>query len=193
MQIMNWTEIEPSGNGTAKLDAGAYVLRIIDVTEHTSRKGDPYLTFVYDVAEGVSANHFANETRDYTHSFNRSYTGNAAGFFRAFLDALVASNNGRFDLEAWNRKNLETETYHWGDFRGLVIGALFRDRMYTNNKGRDVTVLDLVRAMPAQDVREGNWTVPPVKDDRDNQGYSTTASTQSTAPAASLYDSDLPF
>lgn len=194
MQIMNWTEIEPSGNGTAKLDAGAYIVRITDISEHTSRKGAPYLTFVYDIAEGEHANYFAGETRDYTHSFNRSYTGNAAGFFRTFLDALEASNNGRFNLEAWNSKNIATETYHWSDLNGLTIGALFRDRIYTNRSGRDVTVLDLVRVMPSDEVRKGNWTVPPVKDERENQGYSATPiATQATEIADDVYGSDIPF
>lgn len=198
MQIMNWTEVEPAGTGAGKLDAGAYVLRITGVSEHTSRKGDPYLTIVYDIAEGKHANHFATETADYRHSFNRSYTGNASGFFRTFLDALESSNAGRFDLAAWNKLNIETERYHWEKFEGLIIGVLFRDRMYTSSRtGKDVTTLDFVRAMPAQEVRDGNWTVPPAKDDRDKpsvggDGYYS-APTAKPESQASVYDADIPF
>ena len=193
MQIMNWVEIEPAGSGVEKLDAGAYVLRIKDVSEHTSRKGDPYLTFVYDIAEGEHANHYAGETRDYVHSFNRSYTGNAQAFFRSFLDALEASNPGRFSVAAWQR------TCDENAFKNLIIGALFRDRMFTSSRtGKDVTALDFVRAMPAKDVREGNWTVPPVKDDRDKpdmDGGYYSAPTAKAAPAADTmpYDADIPF
>ena len=122
MQIMNWVEIEPAGTGVGKLDAGAYVLRITGVSEHTSRKGDPYLTFVYDIAEGKHANHFATETADYRHSFNRSYTGNAQAFFRAFLDAVEQSNPGRFNVASWQKTCDEKA------FVGLTVGALFRDR-----------------------------------------------------------------
>lgn len=198
MQIMNWTEIEAAGNGAEKLDAGAYVLRITGVEEHTSRKGDPYLTFVYDIAEGPHAGHFASETRDYTHSFNRNYTGNAQAFFKSFLDALEDSNPGRFTVAGWQR------TCDENAFVGLSVGALFRDRYYTNNKGKDVgPVLDFVRAMPARDVRDGNWTVPPVKDDRDSASGATgdapdgyfagTEVTDASAPASSHYDADIPF
>ena len=184
---MNWTEVSPAGAGVEKLDAGAYVLRIIDASEHNGRNGAPYITFVYDIAEGQHANHYAAETRDFTHSFNRSYTGNAASFFRAFLDALEASNPGKFNVAAWQR------TCDEGAFVGLTVGALFRDRYYTNASGKDVgPVLDFVRAMPASDVREGNWTVPPVKDDRDGA-----CKAESAAPAvdvqSSLYDADIPF
>lgn len=187
MQIMNWTEVEPAGSGAEKLDAGAYVLRITGVSEHSSRKGDPYLTFVYDVAEGEHAGHYAGETRDYVHSFNRSYTGNSAGFFRSLLDAFEQSNPGRFSVEGWTR------TCDENALAGLTVGALFRDRIYTNNKGRDVTALDFVRAMPVADVRAGNWTVPPVKDEREkDQGYSAAQPAQA-APAASAYDADIPF
>lgn len=192
MQIMNWIEIEPAGNGASKLDAGAYVLRIKDVSEHTSRNGGGYLTFVYDIAEGEHANHFANETADYRHSFNRNYTGKAAPFFRSFLDAVEQSNPGHFNIASWQK------TCDVRAFVGLTVGALFRDRYYTNSSGKDVgPILDFVRAMPAQDVRDGNWSVPPVKDDRSKTA--TPIDGYYAAPAAkpdddtSVYDSDLPF
>ena len=191
MQIMHWTEIEPAGTGAGKLDAGAYVLRITGVSEHTSRKGDPYLTFVYDIAEGKHANHFATETAEYRHSFNRSYTGNAQAFFRAFLDAVEQRNPGRFSVAAWSK------TCDEHAFEGLTVGALFRDRMYTSSRtGKDVTALDFVRAMPANDVRDGLWTVPPAKDDREKpdmggDGYYA-APTAKPAEQASVYDADIP-
>jgi len=185
MQIMNWIEVSPAGSGTEKLPAGAYVIRIVDVSDHKARNGGNYLTFVYDIAEGPHANHYATETRDYTHSFNRSYTGNAASFFRSFLDALEASNPGKFSIEAWQTTGDE------GALRGLTVGALFRDRYYTNTSGKDVgPVLDFVRAMPAKDVRDGNWTVPPVKDDRDG---SSAQAEQTSAGAGDYYSSDVPF
>lgn len=184
MQIMNWVEVAPSGAGAEKLEAGAYVIRIVGASDHKSRSGGSYVNLVYDIAEGPHANHYAAETRDYTHSFNRSYTGNSASFFRSLLDAIEASNPGKFSIEEWQRTCDERA------FVGLTVGALFRDRYYTNNSGKDVgPVLDFVRAMPAQDVRDGNWTVPPVKDDRDNGGQAE----QANAAVSDLYGSDLPF
>ena len=193
MQIMNWTEIEPAGAGAEKLEPGAYVIRITEVSEHTSRKGDPYLTFLYDIAEGEHANHFAGETRDFTHSFNRSYTGNAQPFFRSLLDAFEQSNPGRFTVAGWQR------TCDENAFVGLIVGALFRDRLYTSGRtGKDVTATDFVRAMPADDVRKGNWTVPPAKDDRDKPGvqdgyFAAPTAAQPGQAADSPYDADIPF
>ena len=190
MQIMNWVEVTPAGAGAEKLDAGAYVIRLTVEGDHKARNGGNYLTFLYDIAEGEHTNHYAAESRDFTHSFNRSYTGNAAGFFRAFLDAVEASNPGKFNIEVWQRTCDEKA------FNGLIVGALFRDRYYTNSSGKDVgPVLDFVRAMPAQDVRDGKWTVPPVKDDREGVGddvYTPAAKNDGNKPA-SIYDSDVPF
>lgn len=188
MQIMNWVEVTPAGAGAEKLDAGAYVIRITDVSDHKARNGGSYLTFVYDIAEGPHANHYASETRDYTHSFNRSYTGNAASFFRSFLDALEASNPVKFKIAEWQKTSNEAA------FVGLTVGALFRDRYYTNSSGKDVgPVLDFVRAMPAADVRSNNWTVPPVKDDRDGASDYEPVSKMDGTKEGSIYDSDLPF
>lgn len=187
MQIMNWVEVSPAGSGVEKLDAGAYVIKISEVSDHKARNGGNYLTFVFDIAEGVHANHYATETRDYTHSFNRSYTGNAASFFRSFLDAIEASNPGKFSIQNWQ------QTCDERALEGLVVGALFRDRYYTNSSGKDVgPVLDFVRAMPAHDVRSGNWSVPPAKDERTGSGAEIAPEQQAIAPD-DVYGSDLPF
>lgn len=192
MQIMNWVEVEPAGNGVSKLPAGAYVLRITDVSDHTSRNGNEYVTFVYDVAEGEHANHFAGDTREYTHRFDRYYTGKSQGFFRTMLDMFQACNPGKFDLAQWSMRNLNAGKYDWQALKGLTIGVLFRDRIYTNSQGRDVTVLDYVRPMTADEVRAGKWTVPPVKDERDGGG-----SRQQPQPmgmsSGDVYNADIPF
>lgn len=184
MQVMNWVEVAPAGASAEKLPAGAYVLRITNVSDHLARNGNSYLTFVYDIAEGEHKDHYMSESREYAHSFNRTYTGNAQGFFRAFLDAIEASNPGKFSVASWQR------TCDEHAFEGLVVGALFRDRYYTNTSGKDVgPILDFVRAMPVKDVRDGNWTVPPVKDDRDK----ASASMASSGDSVSIYDADIPF
>lgn len=188
MQIMNWVEVSPAGSGVEKLDAGAYVLKITGVSDHQARSGGSYINFVYDIAEGAHANHYAAESREYVHSFKRSYTGNAAPFFKSFLDAVEASNPGRFSIQEWQR------TCDENAFVGLIVGALFRDKYYTNNNGKDVgPVLDFVRAMPAQDVRNGNWTVPPVKDDRESTGGADSVPTQSVDVLTDFYTADVPF
>lgn len=193
MKIMNWTEVEPaSSGGSTKLPAGAYVLRIEQVSEHTSRTGSPYLTFVFDVAEGEHEGNYADEDRDYVHSFNRSYEGKAAPFFRALLDAFEACNPGRFSVEGWQR------TCDAHAFAGLLVGAMFRDRSYTNGSGKDVTVLDFVRPMTLEEVRGGKWSVPPAKDDRDaapGGGYAEDpyGVRGGQAPAADPYSADVPF
>lgn len=199
MKIMNWTEVEPAGTGAEKLPAGAYVLRITGVSGHTSKAGNPYLTFTYDVAEGEHAGHYASETRDYVHSFNRSYTGNSAPFFRALLDAFEQSN-ANFDVETWQRTCDEQA------FVGLLVGVLFRDKIRTNSKGKDVTVLDYVRPMAAAEVRGGDWTVPPVKDEREEGAYSAGGGApasggfysygqeqQQPQQPADPYEADVPF
>lgn len=186
MQIMNWTEVTPMGAGAEKLPAGAYVVRITDASDHTAKNGGNYLTIIYEIAEGPHAGHYESETRDWTHSFNRSYTGKAEGFFRHFLDCIEASNPGRFTVAGWTRSCNERE------LEGLLVGALFCDRYYTNKEGRDVgPVLDFVEPMSAQDVREAKWEFPKIRDDRANRDAAPDAA--AAQAQASAYDADLPF
>lgn len=179
MKIKNWTMVEPASEGGSKLPAGGYVVTITGVEDVPSKD---YMWIEYDIAEGEYAGHYSDEyakAHPYVHRFSRSYKQTAERFFRAFLDALEVSNRGKFDVAKWQQKSDEAE------FIGLQVGIVLQDELYTNKYGDDKERLNVAKIMAAQDIRNGNFTVPPAKDSREGGGASAPAS-------ASAYD-DIPF
>ena len=176
MKIMNWELIEESKGSSTILEPGGYVCRITAVQDVPERE---YVWIIYDVAEGSQAGMYSGlgVADDWKHRFTRSYKDSAAGMFKAFLSRLEESNRGRFNVANWQIHSDERQ------FVGLEIGLVFGKELYTNDKGEDKerTVVSYVCA--SQDIRNGDFKVPAVKDKR------------TTVPASTSYDdfNDVPF
>ena len=122
----DWTNVTPMGNGGGKLPAGGYVIRI---TKAEDVPGKEYLLVEYDVAEGEYAGHYKDlEDRFgfWGGSFVRSYKPKARGFFKAFLDALEASNN--ITLATPNGVDEQRLV-------GLLCGVVLGEEEYIGNDG----------------------------------------------------------
>lgn len=181
MKIGNWTTVEAAGTGGNSLQAGGYVVRIVRVKDN---EADEFLDVVVDVAEGEYAGIYAGlpESDDWRHSYRRYYGERAKNYFRRFLDALEISNRGKFSIEEWQR------TCNPQAFVGLELGVVFQKVLYTKqrgaNAGKDGWRLNWHDSLPAQDIRNGEYTVPADDDQREAQ--------QATAASTPLYD-DVPF
>ena len=182
MQIKNWTIIEESNGGTI-LESGGYVCRITAVQDVPEKE---YLWIVYDVAEGPKAGMYngLGAAEDWKHRFTRSYKDTAEGMFKAFLNRLEESNNRGprpFKVDQWQVYGDERQ------FVGLEIGLVFGKELYTNDKGedKDRTVVSYVCA--SQDIRNGDFNIPAIKDRRETVPAAT------SAPASNPNDPDTPF
>lgn len=168
MKIKNW-EIVEEANGGAKLPAGGYVAKITGVDDVASKE---YLWIEYDIAEGEHTGHFGDDfaaAHPYIHRFSRSYKDAALGFFKTFLVALEKSNT-TFDIADWETQSDEQQ------FIGQLIGIVLGTEKYTNTKGEDKERLNVVQILPAQDIRDGKFKVPPVEDNRETiHGVATTS------------------
>ena len=175
MKIGNWTTVDAAGLGGETLGAGAYVVRVQKVIDH---QDDEYIDVVIDIAEGEHANMYAglSAADDWRHTYRRYYGGNAAPFFKQFLEALEISNRGKFDIETWERQCNEQE------FVGLELGVIFQKVLFTKksgkNAGKDGWRLNWYASIPAQDVRNGEYKVPADDDQRDKGAKSSTNSGQ---------------
>ena len=174
MKIGNWTTVDAAGiGGNDSLGAGGYVMRIVRVKDHPE---DEYIDVVVDVAEGEHAGIYAGlpESDDWRHSYRRYYSDKAAPFFKQFLEALEISNRGRFNIAAWEQRCNEQE------FVGLEIGVILQKQLFTKksgkNAGKDGWRLQWFASVPAQDIRNGEFTVPADDDQRDKAATSTSAS-----------------
>lgn len=180
MKIGNWTTVDAANVGGGDfLDAGGYVMRIVRVKDNPE---DEYIDVIVDVSEGEHAGIYAGlpESDDWRHSYRRYYSDKAAPFFKQFLEALEISNRGRFTIAEWEKRCDEQE------FVGLEIGVVFQKVLFTKksgkNAGKDGWRLNWFASLPAQDIRNGEFTTP-ADDDQREKGASA-----STSSAAGLYD-----
>ena len=165
MKIGNWTTVDAANiGGGGQLEAGGYVVVIDKAVDHPA---EGYVDLTIDIAEGDNARMYAGlpESDDWRHTYRRYYEGGAEPFFKQFLDALETSNRGKFSIAAWQEKCDERE------FVGLQLGVIFQKRLYTkksgNNAGKDGWSLNWFASVPAQDIRNGDYTVPAERDERD--------------------------
>lgn len=174
MKIGNWTTVDAANVGGGNyLDAGGYVMRIMRVVDHPE---DEYIDVVVDVAEGEHAGIYAGlpESDDWRHSYRRYYSEKAASFFKQFLEALEISNRGKFSIDQWQQQCNEQE------FVGLEVGVILQKVLFTKkqgkNAGKDGWRLNWFASVPAQDIRNNEFTVPADDDQRD-KGSAASAST----------------
>ena len=176
MKVMNWTSVEES-TPFEKLPAGAYVITITDVEDVEDRE---YVNIVFDIKEGEYAGFYSDDfarKNPWAHRFVRSYKQTAEGMFKAFLTRLEESNRG-FSVAAWQRACDPRA------FIGLEVGIVLQTEAYTNDKGEDKERLSCVGVYASQDIRNGDYKMPPAKDSRKHES--------GTAAHSAPYD-DLPF
>lgn len=168
---LNWTEVEAAGT-SRMLPAGGYVARITDVEDVESRE---YLRFTFDIAEGEHKDFFATDDRPYTHQFVRSYKEKAAGFMKAFL-ANVEASNADFKLAGWNNDP--------SDLVGKLVGIIVQREDYTNGQGEDRARMNVEGYASASDIRNGRYKLPDPIDNRQSKP---------AAAADDMYGADIPF
>lgn len=158
MRKLNWAEVEES-SPYQRPPAGGYVARIVDVEDVPARE---YLNVVYDIAEGEWAGFYSDEfgrRNPWAHRFVRSYKESAHGMFKAFLSRVEESNPG-FTVSEWQRRSDERELV------GLEVGIVLQYEDYTSDRGEDRDRLQVVDVYAAQDIRSGDFKVPPRRDSR---------------------------
>lgn len=147
--IKGYDKIQASGD-FERLPAGGYVLRLQSVTDEPSKE---YLRIVYDIAEGPEAGRYLNEPaeNDYRHQFIRSYKEKALGMFKAFTNALEASNPGY----KWDWKE--------GALPGKLLGVVLGYEEYEANDGNIKERLRVVSCIDADRIRKGDFKIPELK------------------------------
>lgn len=172
----NWDEVKAAGD-FEKLAAGGYVIRITDVEDNAEKE---YLTITYDIAEGEEKGRFGGEwgaEHPYAHRFIRSYKNAAVGMFKAFINAVEASNEG-FEYKF-------KESALIGKILGVVIG--YEEYNTTSGTIGQRTYIRTVKS--ADDIRAGKFVVPDLK-----RMKAETPEAAAPVPGfAELNSDDLPF
>lgn len=184
----NYESVTPASEYET-LPAGAYVCDITGVTDYPDKE---YLKIEYDVSEGDFRGYFTRRYEATGRSYFagntlKSYSEKGIRFFKAFTDAIQASNPGYF----WNW----VEQSLVGKRVGFVIG----EEEYKNQSGEIRTRYVVTKVIPIDDVRQGKFTVPTLKKLSDGSGSvksNVVAPGTSLAPSKNLEQvtsDDLPF
>lgn len=139
--------------GSKRHPEGGYVLKIIAAVDHEE---GGYVEVSYEIAEGERAGYY-----EWSESFRRYYESNYPGAtqFEKFLTAVEKSNAG-FNFDEWAR------TWDVSALEGLLVGAVFKKRLYTTEQGNDREAPKLAYTCAADDIRNGKYTVPEPEDNR---------------------------
>ena len=170
--IENWDNVKPSGE-YERLAPGGYVCRILEATDDPQKE---YLRIVYDIAEGIEAGRYKDESPEnvYRHSFIRSYKEKAQGMFKSFINAVENSN----EKYSWNWKE---ET-----LKGKLVGLVFGYEQYEANDGTVKERLRVASTKSADAIRNGDFRTPALK-------LLKTDGVQPTIPEGFVSDEDYPF
>lgn len=186
MKPLNWTVVDES-TPFEKLPAGGYVIRILGVEDVPAKQ---YLNIVFDIAEGEQAGFYSDDfgkKNPWAHRFVRSYKPTAEGMFKAFLSRLEESNP-RFSIANWQVHSDERALV------GLELGVALQYEDYTNDRGEDKERLNVVGVYASQDVRNGDFKLPPRKDSRKSAPAGGDGLPfAEEQPPTSVYENDLPF
>lgn len=153
----NWNEVEPMTGGTEKLPAGGYVIQIKDVKneEKNSR-----LRMKIDIAEGPHKGFYSRQAERFGEwpwrgYMIKSYSKRAEGFFAGFLQAVDASNG--------EPKVITENGADEARLPGKVLGVVFGEEEYIGNDGAKKTRLYEYGIRTAEEIRNGDFTVPEFK------------------------------
>lgn len=148
MKALDLTNVQANAGGEfPRVTPGGYVIGIVSVQDVPEKE---YLKISYDIAEGELKNYYyemKQRTGYDLPAFYKSYKDKALGFFKAFLDAVIASNPGY----VWNN-----------DERTLtrkLVGCVLREEEYRNRDGEIKVSLKPDVFYPAADIRAGKFEV----------------------------------
>lgn len=155
----DWANVEPMRSGSGRrMPAGGYVICMKSPTIRTSRKGQQYLEVLFDVAEGEWKDHYKDifdRFGFWSGKFSVFFEGKSKGFFKGFIEDVEASNGVQLVTPAGiDEKKLD----------GLLIGIVLQEEDYMSNSGEIKTRLVRDKLMAVDEIRKGNYTVPPKKE-----------------------------
>lgn len=186
MPHINWGEVKESRGGTVSvLPSGAYECRITKAEFVTTKRGEPALMVVWDVAAGEHAGHFSDsffDGKDFRHNDYLMLSGKGLGMAKHKLHALADSNPGFKPTSA-------IEADQPQPFVGKTCYLLVQERKYTYN-GRDQSEVNVVDWLSPDEFRSGGFKVPDTIDERTPDAGQPV---HAPAPTPGLAPDDIPF
>ena len=170
--INNFDNVQAAG-GFERPEADGYVCIIRHVEDHPDKE---CIHLEVDIAEGKFKG-YAAETAERAGFWplrcNRFYGQKGVSFFKAFIEAVEATNKGY--KWNWNEQSLV----------GKGVGIVFREEEYLDRNGNVRSNIKPYEFKTAAEIREGSFTIPEPK----RLAPAEASNTFDTAES----DDDLPF
>lgn len=184
----NMSNVDAAGS-FARPVPGGYVMKIVKVNNIEQKE---MLELSLDFTDGELKDYYAqlnDKFKFWGARTSKSYKEKALPFFRAFIEAVQKSNEDTDGLVIGDYEAVD-ETRLVDKLVGVVVG----EREYTGNDGLQKTGLDWYNAkyIPVDDIRTGNYTVPEIRKQTDNQ-QGTAEVVVATADFGPVNDDDIPF
>lgn len=133
---------------------------VIVITKATNNMDKQRTEFEFDFAEGQFTGYYNDlheRAKFWGGKFNKSFKPNALPFYKAFVEAVEASNGDTTGLVIGNYDDID-ETKFVGKLVGMAVG----EKEYIGNDGIKKTKLDTYNAtfVSVSDIHNGNYTVP---------------------------------
>lgn len=186
-QIENFRNITATTNEYENIKPGGYICRITGVKDNEQKE---YLEIEYDIAEGNNRGYYLNLFQKFGFwgaRFIRSYKQTAIQYFKAFIDAVEASNK---------------DYYFNFDERTLInklIGVVLGEEEYKSNNGEIKKRLYVHSIKTMKEIKEGKFKIPDFKCYKENANiYKNSNQNQDTSgyyeyDQEDENDDDLPF
>lgn len=142
-----------SADETTRLAPGGYLCGIKKVTDVPAKE---YLEIEFDIAKGDFAHYYEQlcaKFGSWNGRFIKSYKDSALPFFKAFIEAIEASNPG-FKWDGHTEQALERK------WIGIVMGE---EEYRKRDTGEIKTVVRAQQFLPIEDIKAGKFVVPEVK------------------------------
>ena len=137
--------------GFMRPEPGGYVMRVNEVEEKTSSKGNPMIVFSLDISEGKCKNAFEKYPLKYYQVCTGEQTGRLKGLLQMFKECNPANAlNGL--VSASGQLNAQA-------LKGKIIGANLREEEYISKDGEIKTALKADHFCTVADVRAGKIQV----------------------------------
>lgn len=183
MKRIDMTNVQEAGE-FARLTAGGYVCRYTNVEDKPDKE---YLYMEYDIAEGEFKDYYKqmNENLKFWGGrYFRSYKEKAQPMFKRMCSAVTKSNPGYlFD----GNTNADERT-----LVGKLVGIVLAEEEYIGNDGSVKIRLYVYAEKSIDDIRNGNYKVPPLKKLADGTPTASTTADTSFINTNGI-DEEVPF
>ena len=184
------------GAGYEPIPADGYCIKITDVEDQPKYEN---LKIYFDVLEGnyKGASENLPDNMKFLNSFVVRYGTSTNGKsmiwqLKKFLSTIENENKGvKFDLK--------NDNFNEKELVGKVVGVVFKDRIKATENYPRTRSLMYADTLSLNDIRQGNYKVPPAWDTteedlkRINSNKSSTSSNAEKKDKSKQYDGDIPF